>query len=125
MVDSTLCVVPFKGPVQSQKHLVTIARTRSNRVLYQKPAVTPNKRGHPKWYGDRFDLKDLPLYKARVASPSVVQRDFGRIIRTIEPKRVLPKPRGKSPGRVKGTNQLRRERKKVIYKGKKQVKSAA
>ena len=52
----------------------------------------------------------LPPYKAQVASPSVVQRDFGRIIRTIEPKPVLPKPRGKSPGRPKGTNQLRRER---------------
>jgi len=39
--------------------LVTIARLRGNRVLYRLPQKDDKrKRGHPRWYGSRFALKD-------------------------------------------------------------------
>ncbi|CAN1212841.1 hypothetical protein TUMEXPCC7403_21730 [Tumidithrix helvetica PCC 7403] len=36
-----------------------VARSRSNRVFYQSPVISeaPAHRGHPAWYGERFDLK--------------------------------------------------------------------
>ena len=68
----------------------------------------------------------LPQFAANgSASPSMVQRDFRRIIRTIEPMQESPKPRGKSPGRAVGDAQKRRERHEVIKKSKKPLKSAA
>jgi len=72
--------------------------------------------------------RNLPSFKTGKASPSMVQRDFGRIIQQIESIPHFPKPRGKSPGRAKGNCPKRRERHKVIRKGKtrqKQLKSAA
>jgi len=43
-------------------NLVTIARVRGTRVLYQQPvsdnAEKIKKRGHPTWYGERFALQD-------------------------------------------------------------------
>jgi hypothetical protein len=50
------------------------------------------------------------------ASPSMVQRDFGRIIQEIGTPAKAPKPRGKSPGRTKGDQQKPRKRRKVIKK---------
>jgi hypothetical protein len=44
----------------------------------------------------------LPEAESKTASPSTVQRDFGRIIRQIGTPAQPPKPRGKSPGRAKG-----------------------
>jgi len=44
----------------------------------------------------------LPEAKRETASPSTVQRDFGRIIWQIGTPAEPPKPRGKSPGRAKG-----------------------
>jgi hypothetical protein len=276
VVDSTLSALTFVGAVKSQPHLVTIARCRSNRVFYHYPRPTDKTRGHPKWYGDRFDLKDpttwtspdsvqqmglttrrgrqltveikawqnllmrgtreyamhqspftlirivvtdakgklvfarplwlivigdrreelspkqawqayhqrydvehffrfgkqrllttayqtpdveheenwwqitglayvqlwlarslaqglpkpweryLPQFETGAdASPSMVQRDFRRIIGTIEPNTVSPKPRGKSPGRTKGDCPKRREKQSVIKKGSKRLKSVA
>ena len=276
VVDSTLSALTFLGEVKDNPYLVTIARCRSSRVFYHTPKLAEKKRGHPTWYGQRFDLKDqttwpppdsvqqvnlttrrgrqftveiqgwqnllmrgtreypmhqspftlirivvnnasgkpvfsrplwliiignrraeislkqiwvayrqrydvehffrfgkqrllttayqtpeveheenwwqmtrlayVQLWLARelaqglprpwerylpqfetgaCASPSMVQRDFRRIISTIEPNSVLPKPRGKSPGRAKGTGQNRRERQNVIKKTPKRLKSAA
>ncbi len=51
-------------------------------------------------------------------SPSMVQRDMDRIISGIGTPADLPKPRGKSPGRKKGTSPGRRERHPYIIKGK-------
>jgi hypothetical protein len=51
-----------------------------------------------------------------VSSPSMVQRDFGRIIQQIGTPAQLPKPRGNSPGRVKGTKLERRRRHPVVRK---------
>jgi len=49
-------------------------------------------------------------------SPSMVQRDFGRIIQEIGTPAQSPKPRGKSPGRTKGERQQPRKRHKVVKK---------
>ena len=276
VVDSTLSALTFLGEVKENSHLVTIARCRSNRVFYHRPKPTENVRGHPRWYGQRFDLKDpstwtavdfiqhlglttrrgrqltveiqgwqnllmrgtreysmhqspfslirivvtdakgkpvfvRPLWlivignrrhelslkqiwaayrqrydvehffrfgKQRLlttayqtpeveheenwwqmtglayvllwlardlaqglprpwerylpqfgmgacTSPSMVQRDFRRIIGTIEPNTISPKRRGKSPGRAKGACQPRRERQSIIKKTPKRLKSVA
>lgn len=50
------------------------------------------------------------------SSPSIVQRDFARIIQEIGTPAKAPKPRGKSPGRIKGDRQKPRKRIKVIKK---------
>ena len=54
--------------------------------------------------------------KSAVTSPSMVQRDFGRIIQQIGTPVAVPKPRGKSPGRAKGAKLVPRERHTVIKK---------
>ena len=66
----------------------------------------------------------LPQFKTAVASPSIVQRDFARIIRQIGKPSSPPKPRGKSPGRLKGEKPEGRKRHKVIKKGAKGSKKA-
>jgi len=66
----------------------------------------------------------LPQPKSGIASPSTAQRDFGRIIRQIGTPAAAPKPRGKSPGRAKGTRPEPRKRHPVVKKGKKVPKAA-
>jgi hypothetical protein len=43
---------------------VRIVRVRSNRVFYRQPepASGPRRPGHPRWYGDKFDLKDAATW---------------------------------------------------------------
>jgi hypothetical protein len=67
----------------------------------------------------------LPQPEGQVASPSAVQRDFGRILREIGTPAQLPKARGNSPGRAKGTRLARREPQPVIKKGRKARKKAS
>ena len=55
-------------------------------------------------------------------TPSNVQRDWNRITAQMGTPAVAPKPRGKSPGRLKGQAQPPRERQPVIKKGKKAEK---
>lgn len=59
-VDNGYSPCPFLGQQVQHKNLVTVVRVRSNRVFYQSPSTSelPQHRGHPKWYGERFDLKD-------------------------------------------------------------------
>ena len=59
-VDSAYSTKQFLAPLQEHQNLVIIARSRSNRVFYQSPAKseTPVGKGHPLWYGPKFDLKD-------------------------------------------------------------------
>jgi hypothetical protein len=66
----------------------------------------------------------LPEAKRGTASPSAVQRDFGRIIWQIGTPAEPPKPRGNSPGRVKGHRLPHRKRHPVIKKDKKASKAA-
>lgn len=58
----------------------------------------------------------LPKTTGRVVSPTMAQRDFERIIRQIGTPAKLPKRRGNSPGRAKGTQGRRRARHPVIKK---------
>jgi hypothetical protein len=59
-----------------------------------------------------FKQNDLP------ATPTMVQRDFARIIRQIGTPAKPPKPRGNSPGRPKGSTKPPRPKQPVIKKGK-------
>ena len=58
--DSTYSTTTFLRQMVLHPNLVTVVRVRSNRVFYQAPlpSVGPSRRGHPLWYGKRFDLKD-------------------------------------------------------------------
>jgi DDE superfamily endonuclease len=60
VVDSAYGNSTFLAPLQKHKNLVIIARSRSNRVFYQCPisGTTTSGKGHPTWYGERFELKD-------------------------------------------------------------------
>jgi hypothetical protein len=66
--------------------------------------------------------RNLPEMKKGLISPTLVQRDFGRIIRQIGTPAKPPNPRGISPGRRKGTKLLPRPRQKVVVKSKKKAK---
>lgn len=61
--------------------------------------------------------RHLLAMKTQQVSPSLVQRDFGRIIRQLGTPAKPPKPRGISPGRRKGTKLPPRPRPKVVVKG--------
>jgi len=63
--------------------------------------------------------RNLPHIKERLCSPTLVQRDFARIIRQLGTPACPPQRRGNSPGRRKGTTLPPRPRCKVIIKGKK------
>jgi len=65
VVDSEYSVVSYLGEMTEHENLVTIARVRSNRVFYQIPPPRPASpsRGHPTWYGERFDLKAPDTWK--------------------------------------------------------------
>jgi len=52
----------------------------------------------------------------RLPSPSQVQRDYGRIIREFGTPAREPKPRGNSPGRLKGSSLGIRPRQPVVFK---------
>ncbi|MCD6345672.1 MAG: transposase [Anaerolineae bacterium] len=59
----------------------------------------------------------LPQPTSQIASPTMVQRDFTRIIRQIGTPAELPKRRGNSSGRAKGTRWRHRMRHPVIKRG--------
>jgi hypothetical protein len=65
VVDSEYSVASYLGEMAEHENLVTIARVRSNRVFYKIPPPRPASpsRGHPIWYGARFDLKDSGTWK--------------------------------------------------------------
>jgi DDE superfamily endonuclease len=56
------------------RHLVSIARVRSNRTFYRQVADSCQQgRGHPTWYGDRFCLKDPATWSPPNATVSLTQ----------------------------------------------------
>ena len=67
----------------------------------------------------------LPNSREGQVSPSVVQRDFTRIISQIGTPAKFPKRRGKSPGRAQGNSQTRRPRHPVSKKGSKRSRKSA
>lgn len=66
----------------------------------------------------------LPAAQQREISPTLVQRDFARLIRQLGTPAQPPKPRGKSPGRRLRTQLPPRPRPQVVYKGEKAASSA-
>lgn len=56
----------------------------------------------------------LPNRQQRAISPTMAQRDFGRIVRRLGTPARPPKPRGYSPGRAKGKRFRRRQRYRVL-----------
>jgi hypothetical protein len=66
--------------------------------------------------------RNLPAIKQRLMSPSLVQRDFGRIIRQIGTPAKPPQLRGISPGRATGTKLPPRPRQKVVVKSQQKAK---
>jgi hypothetical protein len=60
--------------------------------------------------------RNLPAIKNRLISPTLAQRDFGRIIRQIGTPAQPPKPRFISPGRPLGTKLPPRPQPKVVVK---------
>ena len=66
-------------------NLVTIARLRSNRVFYQQPnQPLIAKRGHPKWYGERFALKEPDTWHSPdEVSETTYQSSRGRQYRVV------------------------------------------
>jgi len=73
VADSAYSVITYLGAVASQEHknLVNVVRSRSNRVFYRQPPPVQGKppRGHPTWYGERFDLQDPTTW----AQPDIVE----------------------------------------------------
>ncbi|MEL7417677.1 MAG: NF041680 family putative transposase [Cyanobacteria bacterium J06555_3] len=59
VVDSDYSAKTFLTEQEQHTNLVVVTRVRSNRVFYTYPESQdqPSK-GHPQWYGDKFDLKD-------------------------------------------------------------------
>jgi hypothetical protein len=65
--DSAYSVAPFLGPMAKYDNLVNVARLRGNRVLYRVPTASDandGQKGHPTWYGERFDLQDPTTWGA-------------------------------------------------------------
>ena len=59
------------------ENLVTIARSRGNRVFYQSVGLIETKTksvGHPTWYGDRFSLKDTTTWHEPDESFTLVEK---------------------------------------------------
>lgn len=61
--------------------------------------------------------RNLPQHKAGKITPTLVQRDFERLISQFGTPAKVPKPRGKSPGRRKGFCLHPRQHHKVLKKG--------
>jgi hypothetical protein len=82
VVDSTYSVVPFLGKITQYENAVTVARARSNRVFYRQPPVVQGKRGkgHPRWYGERFALKEATTWgKPDAVATTTLTTRKGRI----------------------------------------------
>ena len=60
--------------------------------------------------------RNLPDVKQNLISPTLVMRDFARIIRQFGTPAKPPKPRGDAPGWTTGTSRTKRERQNVYVK---------
>lgn len=60
VADSTYSAVDYLGWVGRHHNLVSVTRVAENRVFYRQFLAEPGDRGrgHPRWYGEPFDLKD-------------------------------------------------------------------
>ncbi len=65
VADSGYSQREFIGEQVKQDNLLVITRVRSDRVFYRQFTSDPNspkKSGHPRWYGDKFALKDATTW---------------------------------------------------------------
>ncbi len=65
VADSVYSQREFIGEQVKEDNLVIITRVRSDRVFYRQfipDHDSPKKSGHPRWYGERFDLKDATTW---------------------------------------------------------------
>ncbi len=65
VADSGYSQREFIGEQVKQNNLVVITRVRSDRVFYRQfiaNSDSTKKSGHPRWYGDKFDLKDATTW---------------------------------------------------------------
>ena len=59
VVDSDYSAKSFLSEQSQHPNLVVVTRVRSNRIFYQSPKPRAKlPKGHPQWYGEKFDLKD-------------------------------------------------------------------
>ncbi|MFN3763758.1 MAG: transposase, partial [Anaerolineae bacterium] len=58
VADSRYSTPPFIYPLVVEEGTNVLVRLRSNRVVYGPPKGESSRRGHPRWYGQRFDLSD-------------------------------------------------------------------
>lgn len=74
VVDSDYSAKTFLAEQSQAPNLVVVTRVRSNRVFYTAPEP-PSKtsKGHPQWYGAKFDLKDETTWPQPT---EVVQSNF-------------------------------------------------
>jgi hypothetical protein len=72
-----------------------------------------------------WETKKESSHSKEISTPSQVQRDYERIVGRIGTPACDSKPRGKSPGRLKGVKMAERKRCAVIKKSKKPLKIAA
>lgn len=74
-------------------------------------AARPLAEAHPNpWERHR------PTTRTRARSPTIVQRDMGRLLAQLDPIAAPVKPRGKAPGRPPGYRPKRRQRQPVVRK---------
>lgn len=59
VADSAYSTVDHLGRVGPHRNLVSVTRAAENRVFYRRALTEPGTQGlgHPRWYGERFDLK--------------------------------------------------------------------
>jgi hypothetical protein len=62
--DTAYSACEFLGQAVKLPNLVTIVRVRSNRVFFGVPEQVESSptRGHPRWYGTSFDMKDASTW---------------------------------------------------------------
>jgi hypothetical protein len=68
--------------------------------------------------------RSKPAVSTAAPRPSLVQRDFGRILGQLGTPARAPKRRGIAPGRAKGASRPRRQRWPVVFKGRKRRRKA-
>ncbi len=74
VIDSDYSAKTFLSEQSQHSNLVVVTRVRSNRVFYQSPEPSSKaSKGHPRWYGAKFDLKDEATWPE---ANEVVQTDF-------------------------------------------------
>jgi hypothetical protein len=74
VVDSDYSAKTFLAEQEQHPNLVVVTRVRSNRLFYTCPELTSKpSSGHPKWYGEKFDLKDQTTWHE---ANNLVQTNF-------------------------------------------------